>query len=63
MKRITVCIDDNTLKICRKIQMEAQQNEDLSVSLSNIVNSCCIVAVEHNKIAVKTEAGKHLKKT
>jgi hypothetical protein len=62
MKRITICIDDDTLKTCRRLQMETQQNEDLSVSLSNVINSCCIVAVEHNKIAVKAEASKHLKR-
>ena len=62
MKRITICIDDATLKTCRKIQAEAQVNQDMSVSLSNIINSCCIVAVAHNKIEVKNEANKHLKR-
>jgi len=55
MKRITICIDNAVLKECRKVQAEAQSNAELSVSLSNVVTSCCSVAVKQNKNLVKKE--------
>jgi hypothetical protein len=53
MKRITICIDDDVLKKARRVQSEIQVNEDLSVSLSNVIASCVLVAIESNKNKVK----------
>lgn len=55
MKRITICISDEGLKHARKIQAEAQLEVDLSVSLSNVINSCVTIASQKSKQAVINE--------
>lgn len=60
MKRITICIDDANLKLARKVQADVQQNEQLSVSLSNVISSCVSVAVNNNKTKIKDEISANL---
>jgi hypothetical protein len=55
MKRITICISDESLKHARKVQAESQLEVDLSVSLSNVITSCINIAITKNKQAVINE--------